>query len=79
MEQGEARPPVRPHSATASPAVISDELVDEITRRVVERLAPATARELVKQIVGDVAERLVREEITHQSGGEHQAITDIVD
>jgi CheY-like chemotaxis protein len=63
MEQGEARPPVRPHSATASPAVITDELVDEITRRVVERLAPSTAREMVKQIVGDVAERLVREEI----------------
>ena len=64
MEQGEVRPPVRPHSATAGPAVITDELVDEITRRVVERLAPGTARELVKQIVGDVAERLVREEIT---------------
>ena len=64
MEQGEARPSVRSHSAPAGPAVITDELVDEITRRVVERLAPGTARELVKQIVGDVAERLVREEIT---------------
>jgi CheY-like chemotaxis protein len=62
MEQGEPRPP-RPHSGAAGPVVITDELVDEVARRVIERLAPGTARDLVKQIVGDVAERLVREEI----------------
>jgi hypothetical protein len=31
---------------------------------VIERLAPNTARELVRQVVSDVAERLIREEIT---------------
>jgi hypothetical protein len=63
MEQGEPRPATRAHAATG-PAVVTDELVDEVARRVIERLAPNSARELVKQIVSDVAERLIREEIT---------------
>jgi CheY-like chemotaxis protein len=63
MEQGEPRPPVRPHAAAAGPALVTDELVDEVTRRVIQQLAPNTARDLVKQIVSEVAERLVREEI----------------
>ena len=33
------------------------------TRRVLERLAPNAARELVRQVVAEVAERLIREEI----------------
>jgi CheY-like chemotaxis protein len=65
MEQGEARPASRPHSAAPAPAVITDDLVDEVARRVIERLAPGTARDLVKQIVSEVAERLIKEEIAH--------------
>jgi CheY-like chemotaxis protein len=47
---------------TAQP-VVTDDLVNEVTRRVLERLAPDTARQLVADIVSEVAERLVREEI----------------
>jgi CheY-like chemotaxis protein len=65
MEQGEARPASRPHSAAPAPAVITDDLVDEVARRVIERIAPGTARDLVKQIVSEVAERLIKEEIAH--------------
>ena len=63
MEQGEPRPAVRAH-APAAPATITDELVDEVTRRVLERLAPNAARDLVRQVVAEVAERLIREEIS---------------
>jgi CheY-like chemotaxis protein len=66
IEQGDGAPHVQP--APSRPAgqssQISDELVDEVTRRVIERLAPETATELVAQIVSEVAERLVREEIS---------------
>jgi CheY-like chemotaxis protein len=63
MEQGEPRPVARSHAPAGAPAVVTEELVDEVARRVVERLAPGVARDLVKQIVADVAERLIREEI----------------
>jgi hypothetical protein len=63
MEQGEPRPTVRAQAPAGAPAVITDELVDEVTRRVLERLAPNAARDLIKQVVADVAERLIREEI----------------
>jgi CheY-like chemotaxis protein len=64
MEQGEPRPTtVRAHVPATAPVTITDELVDEVTRRVLERLAPTAARDLVKQVVGEVAERLIREEI----------------
>jgi hypothetical protein len=43
--------------------VISNAFVDEVARRVVERLAPDTAREVVSRVVNDIAERLVREEV----------------
>jgi hypothetical protein len=45
-------------------AVVTDALVDEVTRRVLERLAPDAANELVARIVSEVAERLIREEIS---------------
>ena len=49
---------------TVSPRVeITDELVDRVTRHVLERLAPGAARNLVSEIVSEVAERLVHEEI----------------
>jgi CheY-like chemotaxis protein len=63
MEQGEPRPTTRAQATATAPAVITDELVDEVTRRVLEQLAPNAARDLVKQVVGETAERLIREEI----------------
>ncbi len=67
-EQGEAPMPVATYqparAAATAPAMVTDSLVDEVTRRVVERLAPNTANELVGQIVSEVAERLIREEIS---------------
>ena len=65
-EQGETVAPAAPYSPPrpeSSPAVVTDTLVDEVTRRVLERLAPDAANELVVQIVSEVAERLIREEI----------------
>jgi hypothetical protein len=63
MEQGEPRPAARAAAPASAPVTITDELVDEVTRRVLERLAPTAARDLVKQVVGEVAERLIREEL----------------
>ena len=66
-EQGETVAPAAPYQAprpVATPATVTDSLVDEVTRRVVERLAPDSANELVAQIVSEVAERLIREEIS---------------
>jgi CheY-like chemotaxis protein len=62
-EQGEpdARP-VRLSFGASSPAV-TDELVDEIARRVIERLGTDAVHDLVADVVSRVAERLVREEI----------------
>jgi CheY-like chemotaxis protein len=66
VEQGQSVTPATPFPApvAAAPVAISDNLVDEVTRRVVERLVPEAANELVAQIVSEVAERLIREEIT---------------
>jgi CheY-like chemotaxis protein len=65
-EQGEPVAPVAPSTAARpdGPIVVTDALVDEVTRRVLERLAPDAANELVARIVSEVAERLVREEIS---------------
>jgi CheY-like chemotaxis protein len=63
MEQGEPRLAARLQTSAAAPVAVTDELVDEVTRRVIERLAPGAARDLVKQVVAEVAERLIREEI----------------
>jgi len=66
-EQGEVVAPDAPYQAShpaSGPVTVTDGLVDEVTRRVVERLAPGAANELVAQIVSEVAERLIREEIS---------------
>jgi CheY-like chemotaxis protein len=60
-EQGD-RDALRRFQGAAQP-MVTDELVNEITRRVLERLAPDTARHVVVDIVSGIAERLVREEI----------------
>ena len=63
VEQGEpGATPVRLTSGAAEP-VITDALLDELTRRIIQRLAPDQVRQVVAQVVSEVAERLVREEI----------------
>lgn len=66
VEQGEAvAGPVRIAMGSPRPE-LSDEVIDEIARRVAERLGP----EAVRDIVSQVTERLVREEIERiRSGG----------
>jgi CheY-like chemotaxis protein len=66
VEQGESVAPAQPFQAARgeAPVTVTDSLVDEVTRRVIERLAPNAANELVAKVVSDVAERLIREEIT---------------
>jgi CheY-like chemotaxis protein len=63
LEQGE--PGARPVRLTTRPdeVVVTDAMVDEVVRRVLERLAPDAARAVVVEVVSEVAERLVREEI----------------
>ena len=53
-----AAPPPPP-----APAVITDEIIEEITRRVLSRLSDTVVRDAVTEIASSVAERLVREEI----------------
>jgi len=47
----------------AAVPVITDDLVEQITRRVLDRLSDRVVRETVSDIVSEIAERLVREEI----------------
>ena len=58
--------PTLPAGASATPAtapVNVDDLVEQVTRRVLERLSDRAVREATADIVSRVAERLVREEI----------------
>ena len=66
VEQGErdiTTVRIGPQPAPPAPVVISDEVIDQITRRVLERLAPDTARNMIADVVSETAERLVRDEI----------------
>jgi hypothetical protein len=64
VEQGEAdAAPIRLTPSQSTAPIVTDELIDEVTRRVVQRLAPGAANDVVARIVSEVAERLVREEI----------------
>jgi CheY-like chemotaxis protein len=60
-----ASAPPGPSAAPAGPslAAFTDEVIDELARRVVTRLGEQAVRDLVAPAVLDVAERLVREEI----------------
>ena len=57
------RPPVRIVSAPAPAAVVSEEVIEAIARRVIERVSDAVVRETVREIALEKTERLVREEI----------------
>jgi len=54
--------PVRLVSAETEPR-LTDAFVEELTRRVVQRLAPDAVRAVVVGVVSEIAERLVKEEI----------------
>jgi hypothetical protein len=65
-EQGEPLPgnaPGWPATATAPAPVVTDAIVEDITRRVLDRLSDQVVRETVADIVSKVAEQIVREEI----------------
>jgi len=49
--------------AGPAPAAITTDLVDQVSRCVLERLSDRVVRETVRDVVTEVAERLVREEI----------------
>jgi hypothetical protein len=65
-EQGEpGATPIR-LGANGSAPVVTDAMVDDVAKRVIQRLALGSSEQMngvVKQIVSEVAERLVREEI----------------
>jgi hypothetical protein len=64
-EQGEptpTAPPAWPSTQGARPAV-TDDLVEQVSRRVLEQLTDRVVREAVADTVSSIAERLVREEI----------------
>lgn len=63
VEQGEADVASVTTRFAAVPGELTDELVERVTRRVVERLGTEAVRGLVQDVVSDVAERLVRQEI----------------
>jgi CheY-like chemotaxis protein len=61
VEQNPAAP--RDPANWVPPLAITDEIIDRVTRRVLEQLSDRVVRETVSDIVSTVAERLVREEI----------------
>jgi CheY-like chemotaxis protein len=64
-EHGDAGTPAAwpaPASAAVAP-VITDDVIDRVSRRVIEQLTDSVVREAVANAVSSVAERLVREEI----------------
>jgi hypothetical protein len=64
-EQSEQKPGVRPlwpSTALSGPAV-PDDLVEQVSRRVLEQLTDRVVREAVSERVSAIAERLIRDEI----------------
>jgi len=66
-EQGDtAAAPPRLAGNGSSPAVVTEAMIDDVAKRVVQKLALGSSdqmQSMVKEIVSTVAERLVREEI----------------
>jgi len=60
-----ASAPVWPAGApvVGAPVIVTDELIEQVTRRVLEQLSDRVVRETASEIVSAIAERLVREEI----------------
>ena len=53
----------QPASQPPAPRAVTDEIVDEVSRRVLAELSERVVRDRVSEIVSAIAERLVREEI----------------
>ena len=68
-ERGEGPASVGPTATTLSAAGIPDAVIDEIARRVVEKLTDKVLREEVTARVLEVAERLISEEIERIKAG----------
>ncbi len=51
------------HPPPAAAPAITDAVIEDIVRRVVERLGPEAVRAVVVDVVSEVSERLVKEEI----------------
>jgi CheY-like chemotaxis protein len=62
-EQVSPFPVAAPVWPAAAPAAVPSDLVDQVTRRVLEQMSDRSVRETVAEMVTQVAERLVREEI----------------
>ena len=50
-------------AARAEGSTVTDDLVEQVTRRVLDRLSDRVVRETAAELVSKIAERLVREEI----------------
>jgi hypothetical protein len=77
-EQGEpgAVPPRFAGNGSSSPPAVTDTMIDDVARRVIQRLALGSSEQMqaiVKEIVSGVAERLVREEIDRIRSGQRAA------
>lgn len=68
-EQGRPVPADAVPVTAASRSIAMDTVVEEITRRVIERLADRGVHDQVADIVSKIAERLVREEIDRLKAG----------
>jgi CheY-like chemotaxis protein len=64
-EKEEGRPTIAPAWPASAPSssLAQDEVVEQVTRRVLDRLSDRVVRETVADLVSSIAERLVREEI----------------
>jgi CheY-like chemotaxis protein len=65
-EQGAPPPsgaPAWPAAKASAPAAVPNDLIEQVTKLVLERLSDRVVRETVGQTVSEVAERLIREEI----------------
>jgi CheY-like chemotaxis protein len=60
---GEPALPAAWRPASSAPSPLSDDVIEEVTRRVLERLSSQAVRDAVTDLVSGIAERLVREEI----------------
>jgi len=76
QEQGEPGAVIPRLGGNGSQPVVTEALIDDVSKRVIERLALGSSDRLqaiVKEIVSGVAERLVREEIDRIRSGERAA------
>jgi CheY-like chemotaxis protein len=60
-ERGDPAPPVSP--IVLGSAAVTDDFIEQVTQRILERLTDRVVRETVADIVSNVAERIVRSEI----------------